>query len=165
MNALICRFFDFFSTFNHPFRVAVTDFLLITPMMIGGTYYTLYWQAANAPYGVVYHTSHWRVLAVTISATLVMAVLSHGSATRARLLHSIRLPWRTAWTSVGVVLAFTALTVAVKVLVLHRELTVYEVSLSLCMFGLSGAPLGYRWLGFRAPQHTPSSAAVPCSPQ
>lgn len=165
MNALICRFFDFFSTFNHPFRVAVTDFLLLTPVMVGGTYYTLYWQAANAPYGVVYHTNHRYVLAVTISVGLAMAALSHGSAAKVRLQHSIRLPWRTAWASVGLVLAFTTLTVAVKVLVLHRELTVYEVFLSLCMFGLSGAPLGYRWLGFRAPHHTPSSAVVPCPPQ
>ena len=149
MNALVNRILDFFSTFHHPVRVALTDLLLIAPLMVGGAYYTLYWQSVNARYGVIYHTNHPYVLGLIGSACFSMVLLSYGFSVRADERNPIRSPWRTLWTTLVVVAAVTGVMIAFKALVIHRELTVYEGFMSFFTVGLAAAPIGYRKLGFR----------------
>lgn len=144
MNALICRILDFFSTFHHPLRVAVTDLLLIASAMVGSTYCILYWQAVNAPYGLVYHTNHLSALGVIGGGCFAVFCRSYGSAVRATELQLIRHWWPTVIGTVCIVVGLTVAMTATKVFVLHRDLTVYEALLSFSQFGLAGAPFAYR---------------------
>jgi hypothetical protein len=144
MNALVCRFFDFFSTFHHPIRVAVTDLLLTASAMAGSTYYILYWQTVNAPYGLVYHTNHLSVLGIMGGACFAVFCRSYGSAVRAAECQLVRHSWPTIIGTVCVVVGLTVVMTAAKVYVLHRDFTIYEVLLSLSQFGLAGAPFAYR---------------------